>query len=356
MRGFSYKQRGDFDRAIADFDEAIRISPKYAAAYSNRGDAYRQKGDLDRAIADLDQALFLDPRITPAYVSRGLVHEKNSNLEKAGADFNTALARPPIKAITTKTALETAKEHLAALDSSRQAEVRVAMVIGNSAYKAVGELPNPKHDAQAMATALRRLGFNTVLLETDLGRDKLVEAVRIFAGEAEKADWAVVYYAGHGIEMNGTNYLVPIDAKLETDRDVQFEALPLDQLLSAVEGAKKLRLILLDACRDNPFARQMRRTIASRSIGRGLASIEPDGGTLVAYAAKHGEIALDGESGNSPFVAALVRHLATPGVEISKFFRLVRDDVLAATNRKQEPFVYGSLPGEDFFFKPPEKK
>jgi uncharacterized caspase-like protein len=121
-------------------------------------------------------------------------------------------------------------------------------------------------------------------------------------------------------------------------------------VLGSVEAARKLRLVILDACRDNPFVRQMRRTVASRSIGRGLGAIEPEGGTLVAYAAKHGQVALDGEGTNSPFVAALVQRLPTPGMEINKLFRVVRDDVIAATGRKQEPFVYGSLPGEDFFF------
>jgi uncharacterized caspase-like protein len=131
---------------------------------------------------------------------------------------------------------------------------------------------------------------------------------------------------------------------------VNFEAVPLDQVMNAVEGARKLRVVILDACRDNPFANQMRRTTASRSIGRGLARVEPDGGTLVAYAAKGGEVALDGDGQNSPFVSAILKYLPMPNVEINKFFRLVRDDVLTSTGRKQEPFVYGSLPSEDFFF------
>jgi uncharacterized caspase-like protein len=177
-----------------------------------------------------------------------------------------------------------------------------------------------------------------------------MDALRTFTREADKADWAVIYYAGHGIEVGGVNYLIPIDAKLEIDRDAQFEAVALTQVISSVEGAKKMRLIILDACRDNPFAQQMKRSIASRSVARGLASVEPDGGTLVAYAAKHGEVALDGDGANSPFVTALIKRLPTPGIEINKLFRLVRDDVMAATGRKQEPFVYGSLPGEDFFF------
>jgi uncharacterized caspase-like protein len=132
---------------------------------------------------------------------------------------------------------------------------------------------------------------------------------------------------------------------------VQDEAVPLERLIATIEGAKKLRLVILDACRDNPFVPKMRRTIASRSIGRGLASVEPEGGTLVAYAAKHGQVALDGGDGaNSPFVEALLQRLTIPNVEISKVFRLVRDDVLNSTGRRQEPFVYGSLPSDDFYF------
>jgi uncharacterized caspase-like protein len=177
--------------------------------------------------------------------------------------------------------------------------------------------------------------------------------LRDFSAEAEKADWAVVYYAGHGLEMGGQNYLVPVDARLRSDRDVQYEAIPLDQVQGSIDGAKKLRLIILDACRDNPFAQQMTRTVASRSIGRGLARVEPEGGELIAFAAKHGQVALDGDDQNSPFVTALVKRLATPGVEIRKLFGLVRDDVLAATGRKQEPFIYGTLGGDDYIFRMP---
>src|ERR671933_1615495 len=168
----------------------------------------------------------------------------------------------------------------------------------------------------------------------------MTKALQSFAAQAVTADWAVIYYAGHGIEVGGANYLIPIDAALKTDRDVQFEAVPLDQVLASIEGAKKLRLVLLDACRDNPFVRQMTRTLASRSIGRGLAPPpEPEGGTLVAYAAKHGQVALDGAGQNSPFVSALLKHLESPGLEINMLFRFVRNDVLTATGRLQEPFI-----------------
>ncbi|MCC6781061.1 MAG: SUMF1/EgtB/PvdO family nonheme iron enzyme [Hyphomicrobiales bacterium] len=257
------------------------------------------------------------------------------------------MALAAVLAASISIARAPAQERAASASAPRQ---RIALVIGNSGYEAVSPLANARRDADAIAAALRSVGFQTVRLEGDLRRGKLVETLRSFAREAASADWAVVYFAGHGLEVGGINYLVPVDAKLESDRDVQYEAVALEQVIGAVDGAKKLRLVILDACRDNPFVSRMKRTVASRSIGRGLARVEPEGGTLVAYAAKGGEIALDGTGANSPFVSALLRYLPTPGLEIGKLFRHVRDDVLAATSRKQEPFVYGSLPGEDFFF------
>jgi uncharacterized caspase-like protein len=161
----------------------------------------------------------------------------------------------------------------------------------------------------------------------------------------------LIYFAGHGLEMGGVNYLIPIDAKLEVDRDVQFEAVALDQVLGSVEGAKKLRLVVLDACRDDPFLQNMRRSVAARSIERGLAPVEPESGTLVAFAAKDHEIALDGDGPHSPFASAFVRFIGAPGLEVRRLFDFVRDDVLQATSRRQQPYTYGSLPAsEDFYF------
>jgi hypothetical protein len=235
---------------------------------------------------------------------------------------------------------------------SPSAGVRIALVIGNSAYKNVPALTNPTRDADTIASAFRTVGFKTVQLRSDLTREKLTDALQSFAAEADKADWAVVYFAGHGLEVNGTNYLIPVDARLAIDRDVEFEAVPLDRVMSAVSGAKRLRLVLLDACRDNPFANQMRRSVATRSIGRGLTNVEPEAGTLVVYAAKHGQVALDGDGGNSPFVTALTKRMNTPGLEVRRLFDHVRDDVLEMTNRAQQPFSYGSLPGsEDYYFR-----
>ena len=233
-------------------------------------------------------------------------------------------------------------------------ERRVALVIGNGRYDAVPRLPNPAPDAEMVATTLREAGFDSVTLADDLTREKLIEALRKFSADASNADWAMIYYAGHGIEMGGMNYLIPTDARLTTDRDLQFEAVPLSQAMAAVDGAHKLRLIVLDACRDNPFAAKMTRSLGTtRSIGRGLARVEPDVGTLVAYAAKDGQVAEDGAGAHSPFVTSLVRHMRTPGLEVARLFRRVTSDVLVATNHRQEPFTYGSLPDEDFYFRGP---
>ena len=400
-RGESWRLKGDLDRAVADQDQAVRLSPRATAAWFQRGETLRYKGEFARAIADFDTALSINPEYVPALTGRGLTYEKMGDFARARAEFEKALAsQSQLKSDLSASARETARARLAALDSGAPQPIipaapskvgsatsiptptvaapaapaavasqgrRVALVIGNTAYQKVSALANPQRDAESVAAALRGIGFEVVTLATDATREKLVEALREFADEAEKADWAMVYYAGHGVEVGGVNYLIPVDAKLAVDRDVQFEAVPLDQVLAAVEQAKKLKLIVLDACRDNPFVPQMRRTSAPDAVAaaptgggaittrtlssRGLGEVKVSGATLVVYAAKHGQIALDGEGGNSPFAAALVQRVATPGVELFKVFRLIRDDVMEATAGRQEPYTYGSLPGrEDFFF------
>jgi hypothetical protein len=228
------------------------------------------------------------------------------------------------------------------------AEKRVALVLGNSAYQNVAPLPNPVNDSAVIAATLKDAGFDVVDSRHDLPALEMRRALRDFADSARDADIAVIYYAGHGMEVDGTNYLIPVDAKLERDTDVFDEALSLDRILVAAEPAKQLRLVILDACRDNPFARTMKKSLASRAIGRGLAKIEPTSpNTLIAYAAKAGSTALDGDAKNSPFTIALAKHLVTPGLDVRRAFGFVRDDVLKVTSNRQEPFVYGSLGGDD---------
>jgi uncharacterized caspase-like protein len=230
------------------------------------------------------------------------------------------------------------------LDAS--ADKRVALVIGNSAYQNVSRLANPINDARAVAALFKKAGFDLVESRNDLGIASLRRAVRDFADLARDADIGVVYYAGHGIEVDGNNYLIPVDAVLERDVDVDDETVSLDRVIRTLEPVKRLRLVILDACRDNPFIRTMKRTIGSRSVGRGLAKVEPlTSDTLIAFAAKAGSTALDGEGKTSPFTTALVNHVATPGLDLRIAFGQIRDDVLRATGNKQEPFVYGSLGG-----------
>ncbi len=236
--------------------------------------------------------------------------------------------------------------------SCHAAENRIALVIGNSAYEHTRTLANPKNDAKAVADTLKSIGFDKVTLKIDLNYQDMRTAVREFGETVTDVDVALIYFAGHGLETNGENYVLPVDAKLAKRRDLDYETLNLNSLLQAVEGARKLRLVVLDACRNNPLGEKMQIEGGTRSVARGLARVEPVGNVLIAYSAKHGTVARDGAGDLSPFAAALVKRLPTPGLELNLVFRHVRDDVLQATGREQEPFIYGSLGGSPIYFVP----
>ncbi len=242
----------------------------------------------------------------------------------------------------------------AALCQPSVAQGRVALVIGNSNYRNVPALPNPTADAADVAASLERLGFAVTQLK-DAGFDDLRHALIGFGDKARGADMAIIYFAGHGMEIAGENWIVPVDAELRTDIDTENEAVGLKSLMLAVAGARDIGLVILDACRNDPFDATMKRSGRSRAVTRGLAPIEPNDNVLVAFSAKDGTTAADGEGRHSPFTAALLQHMETPGLEINFLFRNVRDDVLAATNRRQQPFVYGSLSREAVYLKPPEQ-
>src|SRR5262245_30806893 len=229
------------------------------------------------------------------------------------------------------------------------ADKRVALVVGNAAYQAVPQLPNPSRDASAVARMFRDAGFDTVETQLNVGNLEFKRAIRRFEATADQADIAVVYYAGHGLEIGGVNYMIPVDARLASDRDAEDEAIPLERLVSSADGARRLRLIILDACRDNPFVTTMRRErkmAANRAVVAGLGKVEPTStDTLIAYAAKAGSTAADGAGEHSPFTMAVLRYLTVPGLDVRLAFGRVRDEVLKATGNKQEPFVYGSLGG-----------
>jgi S1-C subfamily serine protease len=237
--------------------------------------------------------------------------------------------------------------------SAAQAEKRVALVIGNGSYVNVGALANPARDAEAIKGMFQAAGFDIVEMKNDLGALAMRRALRDFSDRVREADIAAVFYAGHGIEVNGVNYLIPVDALLERDIDVEDETVPLDRVTQILEQAKRLRLVILDACRDNPFLRSMRRTVGNRAIGRGLAEVRVlTSDTLIAFAARAGSTASDGSESNSPYTMALVKHLTSPGLDLRLALGRVRDEVLKTTANKQEPFVYGSLGGGEIALLP----
>ena len=240
---------------------------------------------------------------------------------------------------------------------------RVALVIGNGAYQKVPALPNPPRDAGDVTDALQQLGFNvTRLIDGDLAQ--MNQALIEFAAAAARADTAIVFYAGHGIEAGGQNWLIPVDAEIASDTDASKRAISLHQVQGLVEKTNGLGLVILDACRDNPFAMQVaaeaptatsggKPQTASRSISHGLAPTNPTGNVLIAFSAKDGTTAEDGTGRNSPFTTALLHHLGDSGLEVTFLFRIVRDEVMKATNNAQQPFVYGSLSKEAIYLKPP---
>jgi uncharacterized caspase-like protein len=230
-----------------------------------------------------------------------------------------------------------------AATSSQEKPVRVAVVIGNSRYPS-GALANPKNDATAIAASLKNLGFD-VELKLDASKTDLDAVFKRFSDKAEKASVAAVFYAGHGIQVNGSNYIVPIDANPQNERDLKRELVKMDDVIDDMSTAK-VKLVFFDACRDNPLSRSF-----SRGGSRGMAAPVEATGTLISFATKHGNTALDGEGKHSPYTTALLTELESPGgVEIEQMLRKVQQGVKQLTKGQQEPWRYGSLDG-DFYFK-----
>ncbi|MES2666154.1 MAG: caspase family protein [Pseudomonadota bacterium] len=234
---------------------------------------------------------------------------------------------------------------------------KIALVIGMGKYERVVSLDNTVNDARGVSETLAGIGFQVTTLLDATGAD-FRAAIDEFAFRSETADLALIYYAGHGVEVQGENFLIPVDANITSNLDVQRQAVSLKDLLASVDNARKMRIVILDSCRNDPFGGALENTASepgqsttgTRGTGvGGLAPATPDRGTLVAYAAKDGAVALDGLGSNSPFALALMKNLPQPGLEISLMFRQVRDDVLTATGNLQEPHTYGSLSGTPFY-------
>ena len=273
----------------------------------------------------------------------------NVYLRRFPAGKHAAEAQKQIDETARLTAIAAKQAH--PRDGSRLGR-RVALVIGNSAYQKADRLPNPVSDARGIAAALKGLGFATVQEGYDLGRDAMLKSLKSFGEAAKGADWAVVYYAGHGMEVKGANYLIPIDAKLEDEEDVEEEAVPVSRLIDRLQDVAGIKVFILDACRDNPFATRMFRRRGVRGGGRGLAEIHADSGTLIAFATSPGDSALDGEGEHSPYAKALIDHFGDQGSEIRLMFGSVADSVQDATRKEQLPWISSPLGGKFYSFNP----
>jgi tetratricopeptide (TPR) repeat protein len=389
-RGICRQALGDLDGALADINEAVRIDPSLPQPLISRTVIWRAKGDIDHAIADATEAIGLAKVKAPsnimtppgsvlisAYTYRGLAYEAKGDGEHAKEDYATALEGQAPDA-GSKANQATARVRLALLQEAmtppRKAEAtpaveaspaaapatpasagrRVALVIGNGAYIHVQALPNPSNDARAIAKSLRDIGF-TVSEGLDLDRDAMQKTIHDFLRDAARSQVAVVYYAGHGVHVDGRNYLVPIDIQLRAGGRMTDGMVDLTTIMAGLDDQVRTNILILDACRNNPMASQLASADPSRGIAgaSGLAAPAALGagstlgaGTLIAFATAPGQVALDGEGGNSPFSAALARYIGTPGLEVQQMLTRVRADVVAATRGKQVPWSNSSLLGE----------
>ena len=384
-RGGSWFKKGEMDRSLADYDQLIRLDPKNAGAYNGRAEVRRAKGDTAPALADLDQAIRLNPRFAGAYANRGLLLEAAGDTDKARSDYETAVALPATVGVQSsrgnylqgsvrehgiaKTRLALLKESAVApansppppqskAASSRPAATqgrRVALVIGNGAYVGAPALANPANDARVIAKNLRDIGFE-VTEGNDLKHADMKRTINDFLRGAASSKMAMVFYAGHGMQIDGRNYLVPVDADFSRGIDIAADMTDVDFILTGLDDKLRTNIIVLDACRDNPLAQKAAQVAsASRSITVRSGLATPSGlgagatlgaGTLLAFATAPGQVALDGEGDNSPFSAALGRHISTPGLEVQQMLTRVRSEVVSATRNKQVPWSNSSLLGE----------
>lgn len=245
---------------------------------------------------------------------------------------------------------------LAGDPGSLRAEKRVALVIGNAAYEHVPALLNPRIDAQAISARLEELGFD-VVTGFDLKQQDFARIFGEFKRKLEHAGVALFFYAGHGLQVNGRNYMAAVDARLDDEVSLSFEAVEIGTILGLMERRRRTSLVFLDACRDNPLTRNLGRSMGTRSsaIGQGLARVESGAGTLIAFATQPGNVALDGDHSHSPFSQGLIKHMATPGLDIALMMRRVRQDVIDATGGRQIPWHHSSLTASFSFSKKPHQ-
>lgn len=366
MRALVYLDLGKHAEAMAEAEAALKLTQKEDFPFEVRGLIFLAMGKPVEAVDDFSEAIRLGSDSLRARVSRGEAYEKLGSKAAALADYRNAIGMAAYSPLQRKARLR-ATERVAALEAEIPATPlrkvsaapaggagrRVALVIGEGRYEQAPFLPNPPRDAQALADAFRHLGFTKVIELYDAPRAELEQAVREFAVRAADADWAVVFYAGHGIQVDGRNFLIPKDARIGPGADVEKQTVSLDEVMAAAARARTLGLVILNSCRNNPFLNHLREGAKGKhALGDGLASVEPAQGELVAFATRDGQTAEDGDDEpHSPFTAALLKHIDASGLELRVLFGKVHDTVFAATAKGQEPFVYGSGPGEELYFK-----
>jgi hypothetical protein len=389
-RGLIHFRKQNYDAAIADFNEAITLDATDPYPRRNRADAYRLKRDFDRAIADADEAIRLAPAFAAAYTSRALAFEQKGDRERARADFNAALARPETGFLSGKWAHDTARQRLASLsgsgtpappvtsnpvvtprpadtqtstvspqtprqDTPRAAEQgrRFALVIGNDSYENLPKLQKAVNDARTLEAALRTLGFDVIRVE-NANRRTMNQRIFDFTSKIGRGDTAFFFFAGHGVEIKGANYLLPTDtppAREGQETLVVDESVAADGIvLRLQERGARVSLLVFDACRDNPFAKS-----GTRGIGgsRGLGLMAAPEGVFLLYSAGYGQTALDRLSDqdphpNSVFTRAFVRNLGQQGKTIQDMAKATQSEVrrLALTiNHQQMPAIYDQIDG-----------
>jgi tetratricopeptide (TPR) repeat protein len=330
-RGLAFSGKSDYLRAIADYSSAIGAKRDFAVAYFDRGLAYEGNEDFASALDDYRTALSL--ALPEPWHSRAIARIDDIHAKLAAAPKQPAAA-------VLVTPFATLLGH------------RVALVIGNAGYVGKLALRNPTNDASDVAAALTRVGFK-VLLKTDLNKPALDQAFADFAHEAVDADAAVFYYSGHALEVGGRNFLMPIDVQqLADEEEVPYKMARVEDALQDIRRAKGVKIFVLDACRDNPLAADLKLHSRTGALTRGLARITNADGILVAYAIQAGEVAGDGDGRNSPFTSAFLANVEKPGVEVVQLFRTVANEVSKTTGGNQVPeiSISGSLP--EFYMRP----
>ena len=399
-RGISKEALGDLDGALADINQAIRLDPSLPQPLINRTAIWRARGDLDRAIADGSEAIRLAKDKPPVnimtppnsvlisgYIHRALAYEAKGDYARAADDYRATLATTASDAgskanqATAKVRLSLVTEPAAPIPRDAPSPTtqptstpaaqqtgatpapspapairgtRMALVVGNGAYAHVKALPNPANDARAVAKSLRDIGF-TVSEGIDLDRAAMQRMTREFLREAARAQFAVVYYAGHGVQVDGRNYLIPVDVELKPGTGMTAAMIDMDTIMAGLDDQVRTNILIFDACRNNPMAQQIASAGTTRAIegASGLAAPMSLGsgatlgaGTLIAFATAPGQVALDGDGANSPFSAALSRHIGTRGLEVQQMLTRVRAEVVSSTKNKQVPWSNSSLLGE----------